>query len=104
MTLHHTTAIDSARTFRSTTVDRGSRADGAANAVRERVVETMARCGGNRTWAADILGLTATELRDTLLDCRRREEERARAIARREAALEDWAAAATWLPSVAYLA
>ncbi len=34
---------------------------------RDLVMATLARCGGNRTWAADILGLNLAELRQRLL-------------------------------------
>ncbi|MEL6750459.1 MAG: helix-turn-helix domain-containing protein [Pseudomonadota bacterium] len=34
---------------------------------RDMVLGTLARCGGNRTWAADILGLTLAALRKRLL-------------------------------------
>ncbi len=34
---------------------------------RDLVLATLARCGGNRTWAADILGLSLADLRQRLL-------------------------------------
>lgn len=34
---------------------------------RDLVLGTLARCGGNRTWAADILGLSLADLRQRIL-------------------------------------
>lgn len=34
---------------------------------REMVLGTLARCGGNRTWAADILGISLRSLRQRLI-------------------------------------
>ncbi len=38
-----------------------------ADVERDLVLATLARCGGNRTYAADILGLTLADLRERLL-------------------------------------
>ena len=38
-----------------------------ADVERDLIAATLARCGGNRAWAADILGITALELRERLL-------------------------------------
>ena len=59
-----------------------------AEVERELVLATMARCGGNRTFAADMLGLDATGLRDRLLDYGRAAERQREAVALREAELE----------------
>ena len=80
-----------------------------ADVERDLVLETLARCGGNRTWAADILGLAPAELRERLLDYNREVEERSRAAARREARMmadehSGEGPRATYLPSVAFLA
>ena len=34
---------------------------------RELILKTLARCGGNRTWASDILGISIRTLRNKLL-------------------------------------
>lgn len=34
---------------------------------RDLILKTLARCGGNRTWAADILGISVRTLRNKLL-------------------------------------
>ena len=34
---------------------------------RDLILETMVRCGGNRTWAAEILGISVRTLRTKLL-------------------------------------
>ena len=33
---------------------------------RDLILGTLARCGGNRTWAADILGVSLERLRESL--------------------------------------
>ena len=38
-----------------------------ADVERDLIAATLARTGGNRTWAADLLGLTIVELRDRLI-------------------------------------
>lgn len=58
-----------------------------ADIERELVLATLTRCGGNRTWAADMLGLPPLVLRDKLLQYRRQDEAHARDVARREALL-----------------
>ncbi len=34
---------------------------------RDLILQTLARCGGNRTWASDILGISIRTLRNKLL-------------------------------------
>ncbi len=34
---------------------------------RDLILSTLARCGGNRTWASDILGISVRTLRNKLL-------------------------------------
>lgn len=34
---------------------------------RDLIMGTLARCGGNRTWAADILGISVRTLRNKML-------------------------------------
>lgn len=58
-----------------------------AEVERELVLATLTRCAGNRTWAADLLGLAPLALREKLLEYRRADEEVARTVARREATL-----------------
>ena len=58
-----------------------------AEVERELVLATLTRCAGNRTWAADLLGVTPLALREKLLEYRRADEETARTVARREATL-----------------
>ena len=58
-----------------------------AEIERALVLATMARCGGNRTFAADLLGIDAQTLRDRLLDYNRAAESKTRAFERREAQL-----------------
>ncbi|MEL6946764.1 MAG: helix-turn-helix domain-containing protein [Pseudomonadota bacterium] len=41
-----------------------------ADVERALILNTLARCGGNRTWAADILGLCVRSLRNKLLHYR----------------------------------
>ncbi|EFL87804.1 FlbD [Ahrensia sp. R2A130] len=41
-----------------------------ADVERELICGTLARCGGNRTWAADILGIDLMTLRDKLIELR----------------------------------
>ena len=38
-----------------------------ADVERDLIAATLARCGGNRTWAAEILGLSLAELRERLV-------------------------------------
>ena len=80
-----------------------------ADVERDLILATLVRCGGNRTWAADMLGLAPLELRDRLVGYGREAEARARAVARREADLEaDMRAGKgprpTYIPSPALLA
>ena len=42
-----------------------------ADVERDLIAATLARTGGNRSWAADILGLTTLELRDRLISFER---------------------------------
>ena len=58
-----------------------------AQVERDLILATMTRCAGNRTWAADLLGLSPLSLREKLLEYRREDEETARTVARREATL-----------------
>ena len=37
-----------------------------ADVERDLIIGTLARCGGNRTWAADILGISVRTLRNKL--------------------------------------
>lgn len=34
---------------------------------RDLIIGTLARCGGNRTWAADILGISVRTLRNKMI-------------------------------------
>ena len=52
---------------------------------RDLILTTMARCGGNRTWAADMLGISTAVLRKRLIDYARHDEEASRDLARRAA-------------------
>ncbi len=38
-----------------------------ADVERDLIIATLARCGGNRTWAADILGISVRTLRNKLV-------------------------------------
>jgi len=38
-----------------------------ADVERDLILSTLSRCGGNRTWAADILGICVRSLRNKLL-------------------------------------
>lgn len=78
---------------------------------RDLVLATLTRCGGNRTWAADILGLAPAQLRERLINYRNDVEQNARDAKRREAEMEadlrraDGATPrATYLPSTTFLA
>ena len=75
-----------------------------AEIERELVLATLTRCGGNRTWAADMLGLPPLILRDKLLQYRRQDEAHARDVARREALLtvSDGPVLPTHVPSANY--
>ena len=46
-----------------------------ADVERELICGTLARCGGNRTWAADILGIDLMTLRDKLIEMRAPEKD-----------------------------
>ena len=71
---------------------------------------TLTRCAGNRTWAADLLGLAPLALREKLLEYRRTDEEVARTVARREATMmmdadtADEALRPTHIPPARFLA
>lgn len=80
-----------------------------AEVERELILATMTRCGGNRTFAADMLGLDMGALRERLLDYGRQAETKARDVARREAELEadlhrGDGRRATYVPSPLHLA
>ena len=80
-----------------------------ADVERELVLATMARCGGNRTFAADMLGVAAADLRDLLLEYRRATAAHEEALASREAELaadrhRGEAPRATYVPSPLHLA
>ena len=38
-----------------------------AHVERDLIIATLARCGGNRTWASDILGISVRTLRNKLI-------------------------------------
>lgn len=38
-----------------------------ADVERDLILSTLSRCGGNRTWAADILGVSVRTLRNKLM-------------------------------------
>ena len=77
-----------------------------AEVERDLVLATMTRCAGNRTWAADMLGIPAADLRERLIEYRGLEEDRTRDMARREAEAHaaDTDVAPTYIPVSAYIA
>ena len=58
-----------------------------AQVERDLILATLTRCAGNRTWAADLLGLAPLALREKLLEYRRADEATSREAARREATM-----------------
>lgn len=81
-----------------------------AQVERDLILATLTRCAGNRTWAADLLGLAPLALREKLLTYRREDEVAAREIERREASLvmdaelADEAHRPTYIPPARFLA
>ena len=75
---------------------------------RDLILATLTRCAGNRTWAADLLGISAAVLRKRLIDYAARDEEVSRdAEARRAAAVDPSCAdeiQPTYVPVSAFLA
>ena len=81
-----------------------------AQVERDLILATLTRCAGNRTWAADLLGLAPLSLRDKLLAYKREDEANEQAAARREAVLmmdadmADEALRPTHIPPARFLA
>ena len=81
-----------------------------ADVERDLILLTLTRCGGNRTWAADMLGLAPLALRDKLLGYNIAVEEEVRRVRRREASLKadrnaaDPRLRATYVPPATFLA